>query len=169
MGKHQIKLSTAALLLLPVMLLAGLAISLRGKPGAVITMPYGTFNLVVSEVKFKEVPPQQGEQRIEITVYVTYEGTEPKWWTKDGNSKWLQSMRFVNHKGKKYPLYSFGGGPAPYNEAQQSHVLQYTCSVPNGYDITKSGYFKGTVMIANQMVPLKPLGIARFSVPVRVE
>ncbi len=75
---------------------------------------------------------------------------------------------FVDQKGKEYPHYSGGGGGAIYDPKRQSHVLQYISVVPKGYDVKKPGYFKGTVVMANQLAPLKPLGTARFSVPIQL-
>jgi hypothetical protein len=161
---RKIKTSEIAFLLVPVIFLVGAGIFLRGRSSTPTES-----KLSVSDIKFRRLPNRGAKSgRVGITVFVRYEGQEPKWWQKGVRDQRLQNMRFVNQKGKEYSLYSFGGGPGAYDAAQQSHVLEYTCTVPDGYDITKPGHFKGTAVFADQLIPLKPLGVARFSVPVQL-
>lgn len=163
---RKIKTSEIALLLVPVIFLVGVGIFLRGRSSTPTER-----KLSVSDIKFRRLPNRGAKSgRVGITVFVRYEGQEPKWWQKGVRAQWLQNMRFVNQKGKEYSLYSFGGGQGAYDVTRQSHVLEYTCTIPDGYNnnISKPGYFKGTAVFANQLVPLKPLGVARFSVPVQL-
>jgi hypothetical protein len=169
---HRVKFFAASLILSSALLVISAGCSRQGSNAAVTPTSSGPFKMIADEIKFKKLPPQQGEPRVQLTVYVRHEGAEPTWWKQKDEwtpSEWIQNMRFVDQKGKEYSLYSFGGGTAPYDESKQAHVLQYTCVVPNGYDITKPGHFKGSVVIARELSPLKPLAVARFSVPVRLE
>ena len=161
---RKIKTSEIALLLVPAIFLVGAGVFLRGRSSTPTES-----KLSVGDIKFRRLPNHGAKSgRVGITVFIRYEGREPKWWQKGVRAQWLQNMRFVNQKGKDYSLYSFGGGPRAYDLARQSHVLEYTCMIPDGYNITKPGHFKGTAVFADQLVPLKPLGVARFSVPVQL-
>lgn len=167
-GRENLHWKAVAVLLLPAIFLGGLALSLREKPAAVLSLSSGPTKLTVSEIKFHRLPDSRGEQRVSMTIYVSYVGAEPKWWQAGVSASWLQNERFVNQQGREYAIYTSGGGPRAFDAKRQSHVLEYTCSVPAGHDITKPGTFQGTAVFANQLVPLKALGIARFAVPVRL-
>jgi hypothetical protein len=161
---RKIKTSEIALLFVPVIFLVGASVFLRGRSSKSTES-----KLSVSEIKLRRLPDRGAKfGRVGITVFVRYEGQEPKWWQKGVRTGWVQNMRFVNQKGKEYSLYHFGGGSLGYDSARQSQVLTYTCSVPDEYDITKPGHFRGTAVFADQLVPVKPLGIARFSVPAQL-
>lgn len=168
---RRIKFCGVALLLPCALLTVTGGCSRQGTNAAVVATPSHAFKMIADEIEFKKLPSQQGEPRVQITVYVRHEGPEPEWWKQNdawAPSEWLQNMRFVDQSGKEYGLYTFGGGAAAYDETKQNRVLQYTGVVPNGYDITQPGNFKGSVVIARQLSPLKPVAVARFSVPVHL-
>ena len=161
---RKIKTKEIALLLLPAIFLAGVGIFLSRSSNTSTES-----KLSVSDVKFRRLPNRGAKSgQVGITVFIGYEGQEPKWWQKGVSAQWLQNMRFVNQKGKEYSLYSYGGGPGVYDVTRRSHVLEYSCTVPDGYDIAKPSYFKSTAVFADQLVPLKPLGVTRFSVPMQL-
>ncbi len=153
-----------ALLLLPVVALGGAGFWLRGRDDV------PAFQLKIIEVKVRPLPQRGGlEKRVGVVVSVGCDGQQPSWWRQGVGAAWIQNQRFVGKTGQEFPIGSFGsGGGFPFDTARKTRSLEFTCAVPAGYDVSKPGYLKGTVVCADQLVPLKPLGVARFSVPVQL-
>jgi hypothetical protein len=94
--KRKIKTSEVVLLLLPAIFLAGAGVFLRSRSNTPTES-----KLSVNNINFRRLPNRGAKfGRVGITVFVTYEGQEPKWWQKGVRAQWLQlqNMRFVTRR-----------------------------------------------------------------------
>jgi len=116
-------LKSFAILAVPALLLAGVALMLSRK-----SVPQEPFALKIEEVRFRRLMTQaKNNWRMEVTVYLRHKGATPDWWLAPGtNIGNVVPTQFIGGDGKTYRPGAWGtsGGAEIYNKKRDCYIFQ---------------------------------------------
>ena len=136
--------------MVPALMLAGLALGLRGRE----RVPAEQFGFTVAQVKFERLlSPAPKNWRMEVTIYIGHKGVASDWWGQPGtDSAYLIGERVIGRNGKIYvgaSATSGWGKAGPFDEIRQQYVLREIINTGEKRSVMQPATFKAILAVQN--------------------